>query len=328
MAALLLLPLIGYASQFSMLCVLLIIGGMGVGAFHPEAAVTTGKLFPEHRTRVLSVFMFGGTMGLCLGPLLSGMIVDRYGITGLVYLMPGMFVALILLYQFGKLNQVSDELAAETLPQNPSTSESESETATEHQPAYKIPYPAMLLIVLMICSLRLVPNQALDKVISFHMENNGYGIKAASQVQALFLASASIGMMMMAFWFRAGWEKRFMVICPLISAPMLWLMGQEFCPIWLFISLLVPVGIIAWGTASAMVSYAQALFPKGTGLASALTLGGSWGVGSLIQAPITAYYQDIGSPQAACVIFVIPVVLSAFMAMGLPNVGKIDPKSA
>ncbi|MEZ6044608.1 MAG: hypothetical protein R3C11_03300 [Planctomycetaceae bacterium] len=34
----------------------------------------------------------------------------------------------------------------------------------------------------------------------------------------------------------------------------------------LFIMLLVPVGVILWGTASAMVSYGQFMFPKGQAL--------------------------------------------------------------
>lgn len=331
LSALLLLPLVGYPSQFAVLCVILIIGGMGVGAFHPEAAVTTGKLFPEHRTRVLSVFMFVGTMGLCLGPLLSGFIVGNFGLTGLAYLMPVLLFALLFLFLFGRLNLVSEELSRESVPTKPDHSPTEEPhqevtgKPEEAKPLYRLPYPVMLLAILTICSLRLVPNQALDKVISFHMENNGYGIARASQVQALFLASASFGMMLMAFWFRAGWEKKFMVWCPLLTAPMLWFMGQEYCPVWLFVVMLIPVGIIAWGTASAMVSYAQALFPKGAGLASALTLGGSWGVGSLIQAPITAHFQSKGTPAAACVVFVIPVVISAFLAMWLPEIGQKKP---
>ena len=62
------LTTIGMAPNEIVLCVLLTIGGIGVGAFHPEAAVAAGRMFPENRARSLSVFMLGGSFGLALGP--------------------------------------------------------------------------------------------------------------------------------------------------------------------------------------------------------------------------------------------------------------------
>ena len=50
------------------LCVLFVVGGVSVGAFHPEAAVRAGSLLPENRTRGLAIFMLGGSLGLSLGP--------------------------------------------------------------------------------------------------------------------------------------------------------------------------------------------------------------------------------------------------------------------
>ena len=66
------------------LCVLFVVGGISVGAFHPEAAVRAGSLLPENRTRGLAIFMLGGSLGLSLGPLLSGFVVDRWDLEGLL----------------------------------------------------------------------------------------------------------------------------------------------------------------------------------------------------------------------------------------------------
>ncbi|MCA9041055.1 MAG: MFS transporter [Planctomycetaceae bacterium] len=317
--AILLLSLVGFPTHFGVLCFLLIVGGTGVGAFHPEAAVTAGKIFPEHKTRSLSVFMLGGTLGLCLGPLISGFMVERFGLKSLVYLIPCFAFAIGFLIYFGRLMSVSRHLHQEPVLPVDKNSSSSLEEVNEKTNNALMKTVGLMAAMLLICSLRLVPNQALDKVISFYLESKEFTTSQIASVQSLFLASASLGMMLMAFFFRNGWEKRFMIFCPLIAAPMLWYMGQPDCPVNLFIFLLVPVGVILWGTASAMVSYGQYLFPKGAGFASALTMGMSWGVGSLIQAPITAYYEDLQIPSRACVVFVIPVLFSALFACFLPK---------
>ncbi|QDU82095.1 Fosmidomycin resistance protein [Polystyrenella longa] len=321
LVAILFLSLVGFPTHFGVLCFLLIVGGTGVGAFHPESAVTAGRLFPSHKTRSLSVFMLGGTLGLCLGPLLSGIVVENYGLKSLVWLIPGFAIGIFSLMKFGQLMSVSRYLKQEMDEEKELLAvaeESSSETPTVSRTiVWKT--VGLMAAMLMICSLRLVPNQALDKVISFHLESQKFSTSEIAQVQSLFLASASLGMMLMAFFFRNGWEKRFMIFCPLLSAPMLWYMGQPECSVIVFIALLVPVGVILWGTASAMVSYGQYLFPKGAGFASALTMGMAWGVGSLIQAPITSYFQDQDRVSYACTVFVIPVLLSAVFACFLPG---------
>ena len=90
-----------------------------------------------------------------------------------------------------------------------------------------------------------------------------------------------------------------------------------------FYTVLLPAGVLAglvlWGTTPAMVSYAQQQFPKGAGLASAITMGLSWGLGGLIQAPITAYFQSTGHPQQALHAFIPCLALAAAGAYFLPN---------
>ncbi|MAT15872.1 MAG: hypothetical protein CMJ46_11460 [Planctomyces sp.] len=321
------LSLIGFASHFWVLCLLFIIGGTGVGAFHPEAAVTAGRIFPGYKTRSLSIFLLGGTLGLCLGPLISGFVVDRYGMQSLIYLIPCFVFAIALLMRFGRLTSVARRLEEESRE----ALHRANSTASNQMDALPVSTLRKTLILmgamLLICSLRLVPNQALDKVISFHLEDHGFSTLQIARVQSLFLASASIGMMLMAFFFRNGWEKKFMIFCPVVSAPMLWYMGQPDCPVPVFIGLLIPIGIILWGTASAMVSYGQYLFPKGAGFASALTMGISWGVGSLIQAPITSKFSAT-TPNYACVVFVVPVLISAVLACFLPEMKSPESEPA
>jgi FSR family fosmidomycin resistance protein-like MFS transporter len=304
---------IGLIENQAVLFALMIVGGIGVGAFHPEAAVLAGRMLPGERTRGISVFMFGGSLGLALGPVISGTIVRHFGLGGLVYLSVPVVCMVWILRKVGRLADYAKDLpntasVANDQPQAPLTISEMFEGRGR-----------IACVLLLICSLRLVPNMAMNKVLAFTLKQPawGYDEMQIGVSQSVFLIAASIGMFAMMFWFRAGWEKRFLVICPLASIPFIALLSWTECPPWLFFSSIACAGILLWGTSPAMVSYAQQQFPKGSGLASALTMGLSWGIGGMIQAPITSYCNSIGEPQRAylaCVPFLVAAgVIAAFM---------------
>jgi len=304
--------LIGQVNSLLALFGLLVLGGVGIGAFHPEAAVRVGRMVPGQRTRSLAMFMFGGSLGLALGPVLSGQIVGRWGLSGLVYLMPCMLLALVLLRWVGSLKYWGVD---DTEPPR-----------AEHRPMISELLEGRIrfaLLLLAVCSLRLVPNMGMNKVLAFALERQDYGEAAIGQVQSLFLIAASAGMLVLAFRFPAGWERVFMIVCPLAGAPLLFALSLEDNPMWLQLTLLVSSGLVLWGTAPAMVSYAQQQFPRGAGVASALTMGVAWGVGGLIQAPITSYFQAVGrEPLHALRAFIPCLLLAAWGAWLLPD----DPR--
>eukprot|EP00913_Durusdinium_trenchii_P009003 g8469.t1 len=296
---------IGIVDGAMMFAILLLIGGVGIGAFHPEAAVAAGRALPEHRTRALSVFMLGGAMGLGLGPTLSGAIVRQWGLEGLVMLIPFIAVLVGVLWWVGRLGTLSPP------PRDGAGSITISQMFEGRG--------RLALAIFLICSLRLVPNMATQKVVSFALAKKDYDVFEIGVYQSLFLVAASAGMFVMAFRFRSGWERRFMIWCPILGIPTLMVLGWEGCPMWLFVTMLMVGGIVLWGTTPAMVSYAQQQFPNGAGLASAITMGLAWGLGGLIQAPITAAFSRTDSPQTAFYCFIPCLLLAALGASRLPE---------
>ena len=290
------------------LCVLFVVGGISVGAFHPEAAVRAGSLLPENRTRGLAIFMLGGSLGLSLGPLLSGFVVDRWDLEGLLYLMPGLLLLIPLLY-WGT-------------SRGGTTGVGERPAGVQGRPPRLVEMfdgrLGLALALLVVCSCRLVPNMGMSKVMSFALVDRGFDEQSVGMVQSLFLFSASVGMTLMALLFPVGWERKFMVACPLLGIPLLAVWGWEGCPTWLLITVLVPTGLVLWGTTPAMVSYAQQIFPRGAGVASAITMGLAWGGGGLIEAPFTTYFQDMGHPQLSVWAFLPFVAVAGLGALWLP----------
>ena len=49
-------------------------GGLGVAAYHPEAAALAGSSTPGQRSRAMSIFATGGFLGQSIAPYYSGAI--------------------------------------------------------------------------------------------------------------------------------------------------------------------------------------------------------------------------------------------------------------
>jgi FSR family fosmidomycin resistance protein-like MFS transporter len=320
--AALFLTSIGLIEHRGVLFALLLIGGIGVGAFHPEAAVLAGRLIPGERTRGLSLFMFGGSLGLALGPILSGLIVAQRGLSGLTLLTIPIVVLVAFLFLAGRLSGAASRLLTAPVADKNKASPSLSETL-EGRGGFAV-------LMLTVCSLRLVPNMAMDKVLAFTLSQPRWGFSEPEigMAQSVFLIAASVGMFFMVFRFRPGWEKTFMVVCPLAGIPLMLILAWSDCPPWLLFTTLALSGMVLWGTSPAMVSYAQQQFPKGAGLASALTMGMAWGIGGLIQAPITSYFQKAGTPQMtfmACVPCLLVAGLAATLLPACPKAEASQP---
>lgn len=310
--AALFLTSIGRVDQRVYLFGILMLGGIGVGAFHPEAAVLAGRILPGQRARGISLFMFGGSLGLGLGPVISGIIVTERGLPGLTLLTIPVVILAILLFKVGQLGSAADRLLKESSDDTTSTP-TLSETLDGRG--------SFAIVLLVSCSLRLVPNMAMDKILAFTLSQPHWEYTEAQigMVQSIFLIAASVGMFFMVFRFRSGWEKVFMVACPLLSIPLMIILAWDHCPPWLMFTTLALAGILLWGTSPAMVSYAQQQFPKGAGMASALTMGMSWGIGGLIQAPVTSYFENAGTPQLAFAAFIPCLLAAGLIAIAMPG---------
>ncbi|MFO0954255.1 MAG: MFS transporter [Isosphaeraceae bacterium] len=75
---------VGLAGSPASLGLLLLFGGLGIAAFHPEAAAGAGACAPRDRARAMSLFAVGGFLGQAAGPVYSGVVSTRYGMPALI----------------------------------------------------------------------------------------------------------------------------------------------------------------------------------------------------------------------------------------------------
>ncbi|MCP4424048.1 MAG: MFS transporter [Chloroflexi bacterium] len=64
----------------------LTIAGIGSGAFHPTGTMVASQISDTHRARATAVFFMSGQLGLFMGPVLAGIVLEQYGRPGYLIL--------------------------------------------------------------------------------------------------------------------------------------------------------------------------------------------------------------------------------------------------
>jgi FSR family fosmidomycin resistance protein-like MFS transporter len=90
------LAVAGIVPQYWQILMGVAISGIGVAAFHPEAAKIANLAAGEKKATGVSTFVAGGNLGFAFGPLTATLILSAFGINGTVYmLVPVSLVALL-----------------------------------------------------------------------------------------------------------------------------------------------------------------------------------------------------------------------------------------
>lgn len=300
-----LIPLMGLVSHVTLLCAVLTIGLIGIGSFHPEGVITAGTVLPGHRTRGISIFLLGGTLGLGLGPLIGGYCVQTWGLSALsLLIIPG--IALVVAFEIG---------GRPGYPPRPPHSEVRrvpmSQFLREHG------RQAALLLLVSTC--RVLPGVGIPKAVAFTLAQQRVEAGLIGVTQSIFLSAGSLGMLWLAGRFQHGSERRHLIIDPLVALPLivgLALFYQNFA---ITAVLLALTGLILNGTTAAVISYGHQLFPHSTGIASSLTMGFAWGLSGLVVASLTTIATQNNHPEWMYWAFLPFLLLSSLLALWLPQ---------
>ena len=64
----------------------LTVAGLGSGAFHPTGTMVASQASDKHRTQATSIFFMAGQLGLFLGPITAGLLLEHFGRSGYIVL--------------------------------------------------------------------------------------------------------------------------------------------------------------------------------------------------------------------------------------------------
>jgi FSR family fosmidomycin resistance protein-like MFS transporter len=314
------LSAVGLAPSFGGLCVLLFVGGLGIAAFHPEAAALAGSCAPKERSRAMSVFAVGGYLGQAAGPIYSGVVSTNFGLKALAWSMAWGFPLLALLV-------VRLDLDPPGQPDSPRDRGSTiSLGALVHGKRRTV---SMLLAI---GTLRVLPALGVPLALAYTLKARGDSNELIGVIQAVFLGAIGAGNLGCALFIGRGIERRVLWLLPLAVAPVFWALpmaGPLALP-----ACVAVAGLLLGSTMPILVSYGQQLLPDGQRVASSITMGVTWGLGGVLVALTMSCASRVHHPELAFSVFAAGCAVSSVLCAWLPDAhadripeGEIQPAS-
>lgn len=301
------LALTGIGNSYAFLLFAVLLAGLGVAGYHPEASKVVHLISDEDRAgSSMAIFSVGGNLGFGLGPLLATVVLSFSSVQGVM--IPGALAALFFVFLLPRFKKMLAE----------SMSKRES---GEKQPAVGRSRKVSLTLLLLYVTVRSWMHSGLIYFIPFYFAGSE-GIASPEYLVSTFLIAGAIGTVLGGpFADRFGGRNGLLVsmIVSLIAVyPFLYLNGP-----WIFFFAFV-MGASLISTFSTTVVFGQRLLPHSLGLASGLMLGFAVGMGSIGVTLLGVVADYMGLSFTMNVISLLPI-LGIVLALPLPDIrGRVS----
>ncbi len=246
-------------TNYFLMVLFLLIGGAGVGMFHPEAAHIARNCSSAKRELSLSVFLGGGTAGYALGACSGGVVIDAWGVKALsIFALFGFLISLILWVNRKEMRSVHDK----------------GKPSSEHSDKTENNIPAFIAIFSVVTAVVSV-HAVIAAYLPLFLMERGYSVSAGGFALLLYIVPGSLA----GIW--AGrlalhYSPRLLVSLSLLAS---------FFFLVLFLSLPDPFFLLCIPFAGAMslfafpllVHDAYAHLPEKSGFVGGSVIGLSWG---------------------------------------------------
>ena len=268
--------------------------GMGISAFHPEAARRVRYLGGARAATSMSLFTVGGMAGFAAGPLLITPTLIAFGTRGAMLLaVPVAIMSLAATYQLPRL-------AAEGIPRHRGGARSVAVESREQWSAF-----ARLTVVVM---LRSIVFFGLNTFIPLYWSHVLHGSKAGGGYALTTMLSAVVTGTLIGGRMADRYGRKVVVVVSLAAlSPLLFLFLSAHGLVAAGL-LLVPVGIALSASTSVVVVMAQEYLPERIGLAAGVTLGLSMTVGGLLMPVFGAIADHRGLGASMALLALVPAL--------------------
>jgi MFS transporter, FSR family, fosmidomycin resistance protein len=292
--------LAGLAPTYALVLAAAAVTGIGVAAFHPEAARQVYLSSGRRRATAMSFFAVGGNLGFAIGPALATPLQLKFGLRGTIFLvLPALVMALVLLR-----TGISGASTAATSPENTAGGEPDRWWAF------------LRLSAPVIC--RAIVFYGLNTFIPLYWIQSYGASKAAGATALTLMLSAGVAGTLLGGWLADRFGRRVVVLVSMLAlVPLLW----EFVATpsrTLALLLLVPIGLALYAPFSVMTVMGQEYLPGRVGTASGLTIGLAVTLGGLA-APLLGRIADLHGVRAALATLVAVPVAGALATLTLPR---------
>ena len=290
-------PLVGVAPSFGWLVPVVMLGGLGVAAFHPSGFALAGDLGGERRAFGLALFIFGGTLALAFTPLWVPALVTTLGMGWLpLATIPGLLI----------LPFVIAAVPARTAPRSGS-----AERVAEFRRAIA-PVGAIVAVVIV----RSIGGFGFAFFLPLLGQERGMSPFAWGLALSVYNLSGVVGSLVLGYLADRRDPKPLVLGSLALSAPfmLLALTAEGLAAL----ALLAGGGAMVFATNSILVAMAQQHAPANAGFVSSLPGGFSWGVAGLTM-PLFGLIADASGVTAVMRIMALLPLAAAVLGVFLPR---------
>lgn len=303
---------------------LLLLGGLGTAAFHPEAATAAGEAAPQHRSRAMSIFYIGGYMGQAAGPYYGGWMADRFSLPGLAWGIPFGLAGVIALAIGLRRWHATHSLSGAPQRTEITKGRWKGFAGRPTIPLRQVIRGKQLALglVLVISTLRVMVAMGVPLALAYLLDDRGATKSQTGLAQSMLLGGIGAGAILCAWKIRHHHERLVLWLLPIGVAPLVmvlpWLSGDGL------LVLTAAAGVFLGVALPVMASYGQQLLPDGQRIASSWTMGVSWGLGGTIGAEVIQRFRAAGRIDLCFACFALCALISSFLCIWLP---KLEPHS-
>ena len=282
---------------YPLVLLLVLVGGLGIAAFHPEGAKFATYASGRKRASGMSYFNVGGNTGYALGAFATGQLVVSFGLVGgLLAMVPVLVVSLALVRAVPYLSGLKPET-----PVPVGGSEDGQRRGM-----------ALLAVVI---ALRSIPWFALLAFVPLWVISLGHSKADGNRLLfAMLLAGAAGTLVIGPIADRIGYRRTLTITQALIPPLMLTFvfLGGVVGALALML-----VGVCVVGTFGVTMVLAQLYLPRHIGMASGLSVGLTMGIGGIAAVALGAI-ADAVDLKTALTIAALPPLLGIALCLRLP----------
>jgi FSR family fosmidomycin resistance protein-like MFS transporter len=286
--------LTGYAWNYEVLVLLVILSGLGIASYHPEGYRTAHFFTGRRKATGMALFSVGGNLGFSLGPLMITYVVTYWGLEGTgLFSIPGIVTVILFLFSLKWLTSPIKSSAPGQEGQVTSRSLSGSGFG--------------LVMLILAVTMRSWIQVGLMTYIPFYYINYLKGDAIyAGQLVFIFLMAGAVGTLVGGPLADRWGHKKFLLISMAVTFPLIvGFLKASGWPIAIFLGL---AGFVSVTSFSVTVVMAQEMLPQNIGVASGLMVGFAIGTGG-IGVTLLGYIADLwGVPVALNAIALMPLV--------------------
>ncbi len=290
---------LGMANSLPMLVALVILGGVGVGMFHPQGAALVSRAASadgvgKHQGMVMSVFSSTGTVGYALGPVLVALVVSRFGLeNSWVTMIWGVAIWVVLLRYCPPLERKARAADAPTLAD-----------------ALRAVWAPLTLLYFAVV-LRSAVAVSVHTYLPFRLKSFGMTEVEYSGVLAGFIFFGGLGGFFGGTLADRLGARRVSLAAMLLAAPLL--VGAFSTQGTLSYLFLMAGGTVLNLPIPISVVMAQRLVPGGASTVSALMMGFAWGAGALMTPMVGVMSERYGFTRALMLAALLPLISAALL---------------